>query len=48
MKFDIDTSLITQFLDLLKTPHIAAMVEILGILWIISRIVIACLKVTKE
>lgn len=36
MKLDIDATLITQFLEALKTPHIALMVVILGALWILK------------
>jgi len=36
MKLDIDATLIAQFLEALKTPHIALMVVILGALWILK------------
>lgn len=48
MKFDIDATLIAQFLEVLKTPHIAEMVEWLGGLWILGWIFIAYVKARKE
>lgn len=48
MKLDIDTTLITQFLEALETPHITVMVGVLGALYIIGRIFIAYVKASKE
>lgn len=48
MKMDIDANLIAQFLDALKTPHIAVMVGMLGVLVVFGLIFIAYIKASKE
>lgn len=48
MKQEIDANLIAQFLDALKTPHIAVMVGMLGVLVIFGLIFIAYVKASKK
>jgi len=48
MKLDIDTTLIAQFLEALKIPHIAMMVGMLGVLGLFGLIFIAYVKASKE
>lgn len=48
MKIDIDANLIAQFLDALKTPHIAVIFGILGGLVVCGWIFIAYVKASKN
>lgn len=48
MKMDIDTNLIVQLLDALKTPHIAVLFGMLGVLMVFGTIFIAYIKASKE
>lgn len=48
MKIDIDANLIAQFLDALKTPHIAVIFGMLGVLVIFGWIFIAYVKASKN
>jgi hypothetical protein len=40
MKQEIDANLIAQFIDALKTPHIAVMVGMLGMLGMLGLLVV--------
>lgn len=44
MKIEIDDNLIVHFLDALKTPHIAVMFGMLGVLAVFGMIFIAYVK----
>lgn len=48
MKMDIDANVIAQFLDALKTPHVAVMFGMLGVLVVFGLVFIAYVKVSKE
>ena len=48
MKMDIDAHVITQLLDALKTPHVAVMFGMLGVLVVFGLIFIAYVRVSKE
>jgi hypothetical protein len=48
MKMDIDANLIVQLLDALKTPHIAVLFGMLGVLVVFGAIFIAYVKTSKE
>lgn len=47
MKIDIDANLIAQFLDALKTPHIAVMFGMLGAIVVFGYFFITYLKVGR-